>query len=263
MVDWDTGSYEFIARQLWSVSDHVVATCAPLSSETIVDLGCGTGNASLLLAASGARVIGVDPSPRLRTVAQRAALDAGLTVEFLSGRAEEIPVADGVADAVVSTFALIFASDPTKAAQEISRVLTSRGRLFFTAWSPLAPMAKIRREVMTPALDEPAEATPFAWHDHDDVASIFEPLGFSVTLSEGSVNFTGASTRDFVTEEWEHNPFWVAARQRLRELGTFEEVDAQLVEHFGAANAETSSFSMASPYVLFSLRRTSRASTAI
>lgn len=49
----------------------------------IADLACGTGAATLVLAASGAETIGVDRSPEMLAWAERAAAEAGRTVTWL------------------------------------------------------------------------------------------------------------------------------------------------------------------------------------
>src|SRR5207249_10717636 len=53
----------------------------------ILDLGCGEGGYSRELATRGARVVGVDGSPRLVAVARQRAVDAGLTIEVFSANA--------------------------------------------------------------------------------------------------------------------------------------------------------------------------------
>ncbi|MDQ6817834.1 MAG: class I SAM-dependent methyltransferase [Actinomycetota bacterium] len=56
------------------------------SGEHVVDVGCGTGNASLLAAARGAQVTGVDPSERLIEVARVLAKDGNSTRRLSRGR---------------------------------------------------------------------------------------------------------------------------------------------------------------------------------
>jgi arsenite methyltransferase len=50
-------------------------------------------------------------------------------VEFREGYAEELPVADGWADVVISNGALNLMPDKAAALQEMARVLASNGRL--------------------------------------------------------------------------------------------------------------------------------------
>ena len=261
-MDWDIGAYEFIAPQLIPVSDLVVSRCDLQRGETALDLGCGTGNAALRLAASGAHVVGVDPSPRLLALAVAAAAAAKFDIQFLAGRAEEIPLDSASVHATVSVFALIFCNDPATAAREIARVLAPRGRLLFTAWLPNSVMSDVRREIITPALEDPTTVTMFPWHDLAAVTALFEPSGFTVTSDHHTVDFTGSTVRDFVREEWEHVPAWVTARQRLEQLGRFDDVNERVIARLEVANESATAFSVASPYVLYTLRRTGLAFAA-
>ncbi len=52
--------------------------------ETVADLGCGSGNVSLLLKEAGYDVIGIDLSPDMLALAQRKAEDAGREILFLN-----------------------------------------------------------------------------------------------------------------------------------------------------------------------------------
>jgi ubiquinone/menaquinone biosynthesis C-methylase UbiE len=132
-VDWGSGSYERQAVHLLPAVQQVVAEIAVEPGEFVVDVGCGSGSAVLLVAAGGARVVEVDPAPRLLEVARTEAARRGVAAEFVVGDAVHIPLADGTVDAVVSTFALIFVPDPAAAVQEIARVLRPGGRLVFSA----------------------------------------------------------------------------------------------------------------------------------
>ena len=60
-----------------------------LEGRTVLDLGCGSGQVSLLAASMGARVHGIDISPRMLAIAREAADHAGLStaVRFEEGDA--------------------------------------------------------------------------------------------------------------------------------------------------------------------------------
>src|SRR5918995_31084 len=72
--------------------------------ERVVDVGCGAGIDSLIAAKKvgpDGRVIGVDMTPSMLEKARQSAKEMGLAnVEFREGYAEELPIADGWADAV-------------------------------------------------------------------------------------------------------------------------------------------------------------------
>jgi arsenite methyltransferase len=101
--------------------------------ERVVDLGSGAGIDSLIAAKKvgpEGRVIGVDMTPAMLEKARQAAEEAGLSnLEFREGYAEELPVADGWADAVISNGVLNLVPDKAAALQEMARVLGPDGRL--------------------------------------------------------------------------------------------------------------------------------------
>lgn len=94
----------------------------------VVDVGAGTGNLSLACLRLGLPVLGVDPNPDMRARAREKLPD---TVEIRAGDFLHLPLVDGGADAVVSTWAFHHVPDRQKpdAAREIARVLSPGGRV--------------------------------------------------------------------------------------------------------------------------------------
>ncbi len=90
---------------------------------TVVDLGAGTGKLSRLLAATGARVIAVEPVDEMR---------AFIDVEALAGTAEAIPLPDASADAVTAAQAFHWFR-AGEAMAEIHRILRPGGALALVA----------------------------------------------------------------------------------------------------------------------------------
>jgi SAM-dependent methyltransferase len=90
----------------------------------VVDLGAGTGKLTAALARLGAEVTAVEPDPAMRAELRRILPE----VRTLAGRAEEIPVPDGSADAVLAGQAMHW-FDMDKALPEITRVLAPGGVL--------------------------------------------------------------------------------------------------------------------------------------
>jgi SAM-dependent methyltransferase len=103
--------------------------------ERVVDVGSGAGFDSFVAAAqvgAGGRVVGVDMTPEMLEKSRATAAELGLAhVEFREGLAEQLPVDDGWADAVISNGVINLCADKRAVLTEIRRVLTPGGWLQF------------------------------------------------------------------------------------------------------------------------------------
>ena len=101
--------------------------------ETVVDLGSGSGMDSFLAArkvGETGRVVGIDMTEAQLTKARRLADEDGFAnVEFVDARIEQLPLADGSADIVISNGVINLAPDKTLVFAEAARVLRPGGRL--------------------------------------------------------------------------------------------------------------------------------------
>ncbi|HME01673.1 MAG TPA: class I SAM-dependent methyltransferase [Solirubrobacteraceae bacterium] len=255
-MDWNVGEYEHIAAQLLPAAQAVIDHADPRGGEHLVDVGCGTGNAALIAAERGARVTGIDPAQRLLDVAGAEAAARGVDARFLCGEAARLPLADSTAEAVVSVFGVIFASDAPGAVAEMARIATPGGRIVLSAWMPggaLADVMRVRRDAVAAGMS--GGAAPFAWHDRTALTSAFAPHGFSVDLSEEQLAFIAASPLEFVETELRVHPGWIAARAVLEPRGEMQTVRDRALEIFEAANEDTGGFRVTSRYVVATARR--------
>lgn len=257
-MDWDAGSYEHVAAQLYPAARVAVDRAAPVPGERVLDLGCGTGNATLLAAARGAQVTGVDPSPRLLDVARQRAAAEGLGVTFLHGEAANLPVGDASADLVLSVFAVVFAPDPQAAVRELARVTAPSGRVVLSAWIPEGPIAEAGRvafQALSDALGGPPGPAPFPWHDPAALTDLFGPHGFAIHTEEQPIAFTAPSVRAYVEGEFHNHPMIVSGHAILEPRGEAQAVLDRTLEIFEAANEDPAAFRVTSRYVVATARR--------
>jgi SAM-dependent methyltransferase len=100
--------------------------------ETVLDLGSGAGADVLISARSvgpTGKAIGLDMTNEMLDLARANAAEAGVTnVEFVQGYIEDIPLADGSVDVIVSNCVLNLSGDKPKVLAEAARVLKPGGR---------------------------------------------------------------------------------------------------------------------------------------
>jgi ubiquinone/menaquinone biosynthesis C-methylase UbiE len=96
-------------------------------SEHWLDLGCGTGEYSVVAARAGMRVTGLDVAFRWLVVARRRAALAATAVRFICGNAERLPFPQGAFSRVVSLGLLEHCRRPSDVLAEVRRVLKPGG----------------------------------------------------------------------------------------------------------------------------------------
>lgn len=98
--------------------------CGTTDGLDVLDIGCGEGRFSRMLAKRGARVVGVDPTEPLLAMAARK----GGGPLYVLERAESLPFVDSSFDLVVSYVSLVDIPDFRRAIREMARVLRPGGR---------------------------------------------------------------------------------------------------------------------------------------
>jgi SAM-dependent methyltransferase len=101
--------------------------------ETVVDLGSGAGLDCFLAAGKvgeTGKVIGIDMTPDMLAVARENAQKVQASnVEFRQGYLEDIPVADGTVDVILSNCVINLSPDKPAVFREIKRILKPGGRI--------------------------------------------------------------------------------------------------------------------------------------
>ena len=105
----------------------------PARGEQVLDLGCGTGRMSELVAQTGATVVAaVDLAPQMVVRARRRLAPWDIDVREMDAQA--LTFDDASFDAVVAGFSVMFCPDHLAALREARRVLRPGGRLAMSVW---------------------------------------------------------------------------------------------------------------------------------
>jgi ubiquinone/menaquinone biosynthesis C-methylase UbiE len=113
-------------HQAWVAVLSQLAGSEPLK---VLDLGCGTGFLSLLLANMGHDVTGLDFAEEMLQLARAKADQAGLPINFLSGDAEHTGLPEGAYDLIVARHLIWTLPHPADAVAEWTRLLKPQGRI--------------------------------------------------------------------------------------------------------------------------------------
>lgn len=168
---WDPERYESGFAFVWNYGASLVELLAPKAGETILDLGCGTGQLTRKIAESGAAVIGLDSAPAM--VAQaRINYPA---IRFILADAADFTLAEPV-DAVFSNAALHWIPKAAEAAGCIRRALKPGGR-FVAEFGGRGNVAAIVAAILA---EVPDAVSPWYLPGVAEYAAVLEAAGFRV-----------------------------------------------------------------------------------
>lgn len=186
---WSEGEYAQLAELTWQAAGPLVDACAVSAGQEVLDAAAGTGNAAVLAAREGARVVALDLTPAMVEQGRARTAEDGLDVEWLVGDVEELPFPDGSFECVLSVFGAMFAPRPERAAAEMFRVLRPGGTLGLASWTPDGYQGRssaISRSYSPLPEGVPA---PTDWGDEATVRERLENLASSLDLDRRNVRF--------------------------------------------------------------------------
>jgi SAM-dependent methyltransferase len=196
---WGSGNYAAVAEKIGQVGETCVERAGVEPGMDVLDVACGTGNATIPAARAGARVTGLDFSDALLAIARERAADALVEVEWVEGDAQEMPFEDASFDRVISTFGNMFAPDHERTAEEMKRVC--RGRICICCWTPTGAIGRMFRTIAELVPPPAASASSLLWGTEEHVRELLGEGEFErreVEWSDSSVE----SYADFMLESF-------------------------------------------------------------
>ncbi|HKZ95046.1 MAG TPA: class I SAM-dependent methyltransferase [Candidatus Bathyarchaeia archaeon] len=153
---WNIISQSYQAKTTMSLEDVHYGPISPGESElkllgnvkgkNILEIGCGGGQNSIVLAKWGAKPVGLDISEEQIKHARKLAKKERVNVAFYVGNMEDLSAfMDESFDIVLSSFAIDYIDDFLRAFQETFRVLRKSGLFIFAVVHPIAHRGRVVR----------------------------------------------------------------------------------------------------------------------
>ncbi len=199
-IDYDVEQYQHYARgralserQLDAWISGFAGILPPRRPLAGLDVGSGTGRFTPALAQAFGPVTGIEPSARMREIAQAQAPHPG--VRYLAGSAERMPAPSGSADYALMFLSWHHVQDKPRAARELARVIRPGGRILLRSqFSDHMP-----RLWWLEYFPRGHEVDTSMYQPLHEVIDIFEPAGWRVA-DFGVINEPSGGTRGEMLE---------------------------------------------------------------
>lgn len=230
---WGAGDYAAVAEKVNEVGE-VCAERAGIEVEMdVLDVGCGTGNATIPAVRHGARVTGMDFQPELLEIARRRAAEERVEIDWVEGDAQDLPFEDEGFNRTISALGHMFAPDHERTAAEMKRVTRRDGRISICCWTPEGAIGGMFRVVGQLVPPPPGAASPVLWGTEAHVRELLGDGDFERRVVEWR-DESVESYADFMLETY--GPLLNAQETLAERSGELRDT---LIGYFASQNLET------------------------
>lgn len=196
--------------------------------QRVLDISTGKGRFAVNLAARGADVTALDIAPQMLALAQHAADEHGVGVQFLQADAEQLPFPDAAFDVALCMEAIMHVPHPQRLLDEMARVTRPGGKVILSMTNRWrlnalgeAPGALYRRL----GLAQQPTTPRYMWHySAPEFKHFFERAGLTIERLHGQGLFQ-ANARLWLNSEvslpmfprWFADAFFAHVEPFLRE----------------------------------------------
>ena len=170
---WASGDFAVIGTTLQLVGELLCEGVDLRSTERVLDVAAGNGNATLAAAHRFATVTSTDYVPALLERGRRRAEAEGLEVTFEVADAEALIYPDASFDVVLSSFGVMFAPDHERAAREMFRVCRPGGRIGLACWTPQGFLGQLFKAIAAYVPPMPGVRSPLLWGTDAHIQELF------------------------------------------------------------------------------------------
>jgi ubiquinone/menaquinone biosynthesis C-methylase UbiE len=158
---------------------------APLPKQTVLDLGTGTGRYAIRLAEQGARVVALDQSRAMLAIAEGAAAQAGVSIQFMQQSLDTpLPLDSYTFDLLIAALVLSHVEPLEAVLREAYRVLRPGGHFLVTDFHPAA-IAHGWRTQFTQS--DTTYLLPTAQHTREHYLKALQGAGFVIQTIEDAL----------------------------------------------------------------------------
>jgi SAM-dependent methyltransferase len=215
---------------LLPLGPRLVEACGIGPGMRVLDVGAGTGNASLPAAERGATVTASDLTPELLEAGRRRADAKGLDLDWVEADAENLPFEDESFDVVMSAIGAMFAPHHQEAADELVRVCRRGGTIGLLSWTPDGMIGALFRTMGPFAPPPPPGAQPPPlWGSEDHLRGLFGDRVDFGTMERDVLEVTAFERpRDYGTHFKERYGPTITAQANARRNGREAEFEEAL-----------------------------------
>jgi ubiquinone/menaquinone biosynthesis C-methylase UbiE len=178
---------------------------APKTGEKILDIACGMGELSLIIARKGAQVCGLDKSEKSIEVARQLSRMARISCDFKVGDALNLPYPNNYFDKIVCSSSLEHFADDDQALKEMKRVLRSEGHIVLTTDRFTVPIKEELKE------KHRKRCFVMRYYTRESLQESFQKCNLSVRRSDYLIK---SSLPGFFLKQWIKYPepvfYWIA-----------------------------------------------------
>jgi ubiquinone/menaquinone biosynthesis C-methylase UbiE len=172
---WASGDYSSVAADVIPALGPIIVEATGIKAgDRVLDIGAGSGNASIPAAQAGAYVVASDLTPELLDAGRAQAEAQGVSLEWRVADAEALPFGDDEFDAALSCVGIMFAPHHQESADELVRVVRPGGSVGLINWTPEGFIGQMFAVMKPYAPPPPPGAQPAPlWGNEDHLAGLF------------------------------------------------------------------------------------------
>ena len=168
---WEDGNYAEFSTYMHDGALEILHGWDLSKAETLLDIGCGSGQTAIPAAKMGIKVTGIDIAENLIKHARKAAKKLNLDTQFDIGDAEDLPYEDNSFDAAVTMIGAMFAPQPDQVVSEFARVIKPGGKLCMANWTSASMPGQMFKAVAEITPPPPGFIPPVLWGDEETVSA--------------------------------------------------------------------------------------------